>query len=261
MPTYALLGATGATGSAVLRSLLRQSPDKLTLNIFVRSQFKLLKTFPGLEQTQAFHANIIEGTADDQTALQRCLQNADVIFMCIATNDCKPGLTLAVDTVTSIIAALQHLRNNQGPSSYRAPTILQLRSTTLNKKQVAQTPWLVHELLMFCLYYVYSDLDRACKLYEVAAKQTPGLLKYIIVDPPALHNVDVTPTGHELETEKLLSTNLSYADLGGAFCELAQRRKEFNGMAVGVSATGPVKTDWLTLVGYMYAGVKARILG
>jgi len=54
---------------------------------------------------------------------------------------------------------------------------------------------------------------------------------------------------------------LSYADLGAAFCEVAERRDEFVGKAVGVTATGPVNHTVGTLVGYMAVGVKGRIWG
>lgn len=44
MPTYAVLGATGSTGQAILNILL-QSP-KNTVNAYVRSKAKLLKLSP-----------------------------------------------------------------------------------------------------------------------------------------------------------------------------------------------------------------------
>ena len=50
MPTYTLLGATGSTGSAILRCLLSQPPRDLTLKVLVRTKSKLLTLFPGLEQ-------------------------------------------------------------------------------------------------------------------------------------------------------------------------------------------------------------------
>jgi hypothetical protein len=54
---------------------------------------------------------------------------------------------------------------------------------------------------------------------------------------------------------------LSYADLGAAFCEVAERRDEFAGKAVAVTATGTVNQTWRTLVGFMATGAKGRIWG
>ncbi len=105
MPTYALLGATGSTGSAILRCLLSQPPKHLTLNIFVRSRSKLRKAFPDLESTTAFKANIIEGIPSDTTATQECLKDVNVVMACIGSNYSTPGISLIYDTATAIIDA------------------------------------------------------------------------------------------------------------------------------------------------------------
>ncbi len=110
----------------------------------------------------------------------------------------------------------------------------------------------------FCFYYIYADLDRACKLFA----DSPGLLDHIFIDPPAIHDADgTTPTGYKLILEEKQDPVLSYADLGVAFCEVAERRDEFVGKAVGVTATGEVNQTWGVLMGYMAAGVKSRVWG
>jgi len=119
----------------------------------------------------------------------------------------------------------------------------------------------MHTVLRFSLEYVYADTDRACALYQATAEEDPALLDYIFCDPPALHDVDPTPTGYVLSLTESKSVNLSYADLGVAFCELATRREEFKGKGVGVFATGPVRTDWGRLAGYNWRGFKARLFG
>ncbi len=262
MPVYALLGATGATGTAILRCLLSESPADLRLNIFVRSKGKLLKAFPQLQSTSAFPLNIIEGPITDQAALQQCLEDSDVIFMCIATNISAPGTSVSYDTASAIIDSLSALRQNQY-TTYKAPTILQLRSASLNTNLSVTGSGFVH----FCLYYVYADLEHACTLYETTAKDLPGLLDYVYVDPPAIHDADGTErTGYRLltpETQRTepYSTSLSYADLGAAFCEVAERREEFLGQSVVVSATGKVKETWGVLLGYIFQGAKGRLFG
>lgn len=262
MPTYALLGATGSTGSAILRCLLEEPPKDLTLNIFVRNKAKLTKAFPGLENTTAFSANVIEGTPSDNVALQQSLKGANVVFMCIATNESTRGMTMSYDTTTAITNALKALQQEQGASSYTKPTILLLRSATLNETFVAHYSWFQYHAVWFALNYVYSDLDRAGKLLESSAADSPELLEFIFVDPPSIHDPDgTTRTGHKLYTTGKGTSVLSYADLGAAFCEVAERRNEFKGQGVGVSATGHVNETWNVLFKYLSGGAKARIFG
>lgn len=244
----------------MLRYLLEAPPKALALNIFVRNKAKLDKAFPGLERG-TMPISVIEGTPGDVNALQRSLKGASVVFMCIATNVSKPGTTVAYDTTASIIDALRVLQRTQG-TSYTKPTILQLRTASLNKTFVSHYSWLQYHAIWFCLYYCYADLDRAAKLLRSTAANTPELLNYVFVDPPALHDADgTTRTGHELVTEREGSSGVNYADLGAAFCEIAEKRDQFKGRGVGVSATGKVNETWGVLIGYLSAGAKARVFG
>jgi len=258
MTTYALLGATGSTGSAILRRLLSQTPANLTLNIFVRSRPKLINAFPELEGKTSFTAvNVFEGTPDDSAVLQACLQHADVIMACIASNYSSPSITLCQDTAAAIISFLGDRQKTQG-TEYRSPTVLQIRSASLNPTLCADMPWMAKTMAEYCFHYVYEDLREACKLYESA----PGLLEYIYVDPPSIHDPDgTTPTGFELTLDGPQSEALSYADLGAAFVELAERKGEFVGKAVGVSATGKVNLTVGKLLPFMATGLKSRLWG
>ncbi len=261
MPKYALLGATGSTGSAILRCLLSQPPSSLALNIFVRSESKLRKLLPDLESTTAFETSIIEGTPSDSTAMRECLKDVDVVMACIASNESKRDMSISYDTAAAIIDALKSNRETQG-SAYKTPTIIQLRTASLNPILSAAMPIIARKVAGFCFHYVYADLDRACKLYASSAAASPGLLNYIFIDPPSIHDADGTkPTGYKLILDEKQDRMLSYADLGAAFCEVAERRNEFAGKGVGVTATGPVNMTWGTLQGYMATGVKSRIWG
>jgi hypothetical protein len=261
MPTHALLGATGATGSAVLRCYLESPPKDLSLNIFVRSKAKLIKAFPGLESTSSPQITIVEAPLTDNQALQSCLRGAEVIHSCIATNDAKPGNTVAQDIAHAILTALTGLKAEQR-SAYIKPTAIIIRSNSLNPDFGGHMPALVHRWLWFVLYHVYSDLEKATKIYENSAT---GLMEYIFVDAPALFDSEgVERTGHRLfiagETGTV-SAGVNYADLGAAFLEIAQRKEEFAGMGVGVSATGAVREQWGVLLGYQMTGLKGRLWG
>ena len=261
MPVYALLGATGSTGSAILRCLLAQSPPHLTLNIFVRDKPKLLKAFPDLESTTAIKVNIIEGTPSHATAMQECLRDVDVAMACIATNYSTRGMSICYDTATAIINALEVLQKTRG---YKRPTIIQLRSASVNRSLSAAMPWFARNMASFCFHHVYEDLRRASTLFTSTATDPPGLLYYIFVDPPAIHDPDgETPTGFALITDgtQKQESALSYSDLGAAFCEMAERREEFRNREVGPTATGEVNMTVGILFGYLIAGLKSRIMG
>jgi hypothetical protein len=261
MPTHALLGATGATGSAVLRCYLDSPPKDLSLNIFVRSKAKLLKAFPDLESTSSPRITVVEAPLTDNNALQSCLRGAEVIHSCIATNDAKPGNTVAQDIAQAILTALASLKAEQR-GDYVKPTAIVIRSNSLNPEFSSRTPALLHRWLWFVLYYVYSDLEKASKIYE---DEAAGLLEYVFVDAPALFDSEgVERTGHRLFTAGdtgTASAGVNYADLGAAFLEIAERKDEFKGMGVGVSATGTVREQWGVLFGYQMVGLKGRIWG
>lgn len=261
MPTYALLGATGSTGSAILCRLLSYPPSSLSLNLFVRSRSKLNDKFPNLENTAPFKVTIIEGSLDDTTAMQTCLENVDVIMACIGSNYSTPAISVVYDTATSIVDALSTHRKSQG-STYRPPTIIQLRSASLNPILRANLSWIARTIALFCFHYIYQDLERACNLFISAEEKSPGLLDYIFIDPPSIHDADgTTPTGYKLILDGQQNPVLSYADLGAAFCEVAERKDEFHGRGVGVSATGTVNETWGVLVGYMAVGARGRVWG
>ena len=261
MPKHALLGATGATGSAVLRCYLDSPPKDLTLNIFIRSKAKLLKAFPDLESNPAIHITIIEAPLTDTKALQTGLRGSEIIHMCIATNDAKPGNSVSQDGAKAITNALEALKAEK-QSSYIKPTVIIIRAAPLNPALESHMPRLVSRWLWFVLYHIYSDLEKASKIYENAA---PGSLEYVFVDAPALFDADGPErTGHRLildgDTGEA-SAGVNYADLGAAFIEIVDRKDECAGKSVGVSATGTVREEWGTLLWYQLEGLKGRVWG
>ena len=167
-------------------------------------------------------------------------------------------MTLIYDTAQAIIGVLNEHKNSQG-SNYKPPTVIQLRSSSLNP--YAALPWIARNMAWFIFHHIYKDLDRACKLYE---QQPSDLLSYIFVDPPSIHDAEgTTATGHKIfldVSKEKQESAIMYADLGEAFVEIAQRRNEFLGKGVFVSATGEVNMTWGPLMGYMGQGVKSRVL-
>ncbi|BCS19621.1 uncharacterized protein APUU_20053A [Aspergillus puulaauensis] len=256
MPTYALLGATGSTGSSVLRRLLQTASetDSFSVNILVRSRPKLLGMFPGLDQRRSPTVRIFQGESTNPELLDAVLHNASILFMCVGQNGSPMGMTLVQDSAVAVVDALRRQRRHQGS----ACTVIQLRSASLNPALSVQVPRLVHRLVSFCLFAGYSDLRRACEVWHDAS--LAGLLQYVLVDPPTLHDADGRrATGHELIIAESQTICLSYADLGVALCEIADRALEFQGKAVGVTATGPVRHTWGVLLGYLAQGGMAHL--
>ncbi|KAL9034268.1 MAG: hypothetical protein Q9180_005502 [Flavoplaca navasiana] len=108
MPTYAILGATGKTGGALLELLLKDPSNHIS--VYVRSTNKLLKQRPNFEGNK--NVEIFEGSIADIPLITSALgPQVDAAFCVLATNENIPGIRIAQDTATSIIAALCHLRN------------------------------------------------------------------------------------------------------------------------------------------------------
>lgn len=263
MPTYALLGATGSTGTAIIRAILSHPPPDLTLNLSVRSKSKLLHTFPDLHTHPSLTINIFpSASTTDPSALRPCLRDADVIFACVGTNAAAAGMTLVHDTLASVVACLSQLRQARD-AEYKAPTVVQLRSASLNP--AASLPWIARRMAWFFFYHIYHDLQRGCDLLVSSSAADAGLLDYVFVDPPSIHDAEgARPTGHKLFVDaagEVQAPAISYADLGEAFVEVAARRGEFRGKGVFVSATGEVRMTWGPLVGFMWTGLWSRFWG
>jgi len=257
MSIHAILGATGGTGSAILRYLLSSRIPDLRINILVRSKSKLLEAFPRLESTSSATITIFEAPISDESALQACLQGASTIYACVATNHASRKVDITFTAAARLIAALGQLRQDEG-SEYKAPAVVLIRSLSLNSDVKISVPGFMKSFFIWAIWFVYEDLIKACGLYSVAEKD--GLLTLITADPPMLMDPEGTKaTGYEIMLSGKASSRLSYADFGVAMVELGQRREEFGGKIVGISATGPVRTTvWPSLV-TVFMGLKSRL--
>ena len=260
MPTQALLGATGSTGSAVLHYLLETQPEDLQLNIYVRNKDKLLKAFPELENTKTPEIQIYTGAITNQKTLADALRGAEVIYNCIADNRPTRGMNIAQTSAAAIIDALKQLRDD-GSIGEEPPTVLMNRTmywnTTIDNEVSGVLGWFVG----FCLRYLYDDCKEAELLYRHEAEQPAPLLRCIIMDGPGLHDsVNMERTGHELIiTKQKAGTDLNYADFGAAWVEAAARKSELKNREVAVGATGKVRAEYQVLFGYLWQGLLSRV--
>ena len=268
MPTYALLGATGSTGSAVLNHLLTRSPSSgLTLNLYVRSPSKLYKLHPSLSPTLPKHPRVVifEGTLQTPEVLADALRDADVVISCIGENENIPYMSVVTDAAEALIDTCERLRAELG-ADYKTKLAVVLSSSTTSKTLRKSLPALAQWLLETGLNWAYGDLRRAERkfmaLYEKSKKEAIPLLNVIFAKPggivPTIQGVG--PTGHELSTE-VVSPLVGYADLGAGMVEMAERCEEL-GLAwkdVSVNATGRVGSDAWDKMKILLGGLFANL--
>lgn len=216
MPTYAILGATGATGGSILQHLLgpSKSEEFVTLNIYVRSRAKLLRQFPSLSSRDDVH--IFEGSIEDMSILSACLVETDVIFSCVAQNENVPGMNIAQETSKRIIATLKKVKTDQ--STFRAPHVIILSAAPVNPVLAAEMPSFVRWLVTRAYSHVYKDLRTAEQMYRDESDwlpatfvQAPGLTQDVSYGF-RLHHGEAAPVAF-----------ISYLDLGAAMIEVARR--------------------------------------
>ncbi|KAK1073917.1 hypothetical protein LTR12_001324 [Friedmanniomyces endolithicus] len=257
MPIHAVLGGTGGTGSAILQCLLSSQIPDLHINVLVRSKSKLLKAIPQLESTSSAIVTIFEAPISNTDAFQACLNGASTIYVCIATNMASRTNAIACTTAAPLIAALEHFRKEQG-SKYKPPVVLFNRSMALNPDVQFMPSPLVKRFTVWIMYGIFDDLLKALALYTQAEKD--GLLTCITVDPPAIMEPNGTEaTGYKLVQRGKAAPMIYYADFGRAMVEIGQRREEFGGKSVGVSATGAVRPEVLINLWRMLQGLRMRL--
>jgi len=234
MPTYAVLGATGSTGLALLDNLSK-SP-KYTVNTYVRSKAKLERLRPAISRSDK--VQIFEGDLRDVPLITRCISNVSAIFAVVATNTNVPNLSVAQDTAQVIVAALCNLRT-QNPDA-KLPRIIFLSSATVNPTFSRDRPALLHWLVETSFSYVYEDLRRA----ERFMRLHKSWLNATFVHPGGL--VHDAQKGHvvSLVTQKQ-QTFLGYLDLAAGMLEVADAEGKYDWIGVSVVSTAKdVKIEW-----------------
>lgn len=241
MPSYAVLGATGATGGNILK-LLTKNPQN-TINVYVRSKSKLLAQVPDLKSNK--QVKIFEGNVRDTDLIASCLKGTDAVFSTVASNDNMPGTHVAQDTAQSIVVALMDIRMTE-PNA-KIPTIVWLSSASLNPHFYKQAPALLHLLLAASFSYVYTDLAHAEKYFKLHQKW----LKVVLIQPGAL--VEDKQYGHALSQEKN-GGFLSYTDLAAGMIEVAEKGG-YDWQAVSVNpTTNKTRIEW-AIPGRMVKGL------
>ena len=221
MPTHAILGATGKTGSALLTLLLQSpSPNNQRINLYARSKSKLQSQFPTLNEEKS--VRIFHGQLDDVALIAECIRDADTIFSVLGENENIPGMRIAQDAAHVIVAALCQLGlPTNGAEKKKIPRVIFLSSCSLNPRMYAHDPPLVHRLVSTAFSHAYADLAFAEKFLRLQR----GWLKVTFVQPGAL--VEDVRRGHRLSLDRRGAKGfVSYLDLAAGMLEVAETREE-----------------------------------
>lgn len=257
---YAVLGATGNCGTALIRNLLDRRPSP-NIHAYCRNKAKLLGQFPELSETSPASVQIFEGSIHDIALLVSCIRHCSAVFLVVSANNNVPGLRASQDTARSVIRALQllqsdadernHDRERLPPTPKPAiPKLVLLSSASLDDHLSRHAPALLHWVLLRSASYVYDDLREAERLLR--AQQ--DWISTIFIKPGAL-SID-RQRGHTLSlTEE--NSPLSYLDLAAGMIEAADDPDgRYDGRNVSVLNTGgrakfPMGTIWSLLIGLL----------
>lgn len=229
--TYAVLGATGNCGTALIKNLL-QKPGAL-IQAYCRNRSKLLRLLPNIKD--GGRVNVFEGSIQDIKLLTSCVRDCRAVFLVVSTNDNIPGCHVAQDTAAAVIRALQSLKA-QSSAEQAMPKLVLLSSATIDDHLSRHTPYLLRQILLRSASYVYQDLMETEKLLRAQE----DWLTSIYVKPGAL-SIDIQ-RGHALSLTDEESP-VSYLDLSAAMIEAAddeQGRYDLKNVSV-VNTNGRAK--------------------
>ncbi|EON65066.1 hypothetical protein W97_04301 [Coniosporium apollinis CBS 100218] len=224
MSSYAVLGATGNVGQALLKVLL-QSPDS-QIHAYCRSKQKLTKLSPGITENK--QVNVFEGNLDDIELLVNCLSGTRAVFLAVAQTENQPGCTIAQDTAHVVVSALERLESK----NERLPKLIVLSSASLDHRLMSDSPKFLLNTLYRAFSNIYDDLQEAEKFLRLK----DSLVTATFVRPGAL--CSDMQKGHVVSMESA-KMPLSFLDLAAGMVEVAEEdgdRYDMKGVTVSPTA-------------------------
>lgn len=213
MPSYAVLGATGNTGQALIQVLSQRADAQI--HAYCRSKQKLLKSCPSIASND--QVKIFEGNLQNIDLLASCLNGTRAAFLAVASSENVPGCTVAQDTARVVLEALEKLKAQATPT--KLPKLIVLSSASLEDKFMDATPSFLHPVLACAAAHVYHDLREAEKLLR--AKES--LVSTTFVRPAGLsHDAQ---KGHVIAFSSA-KTPLSFLDLAAGMVEVADEASD-----------------------------------
>lgn len=203
---YAVFGATGKSGTALIQVLLASSPDNI-IHAYCRNATKLTNVFT--EAVKSKRVIIFEGNIHDVNLFTECVRGCGVAFLSVTMNDNIPHVHVAEDTARTMIAALQRVRADGQPAM---PKLVVLSSASLEPSMCQNLSRVFHWVVTHANSHVYEDLRRAERLLRAEGDWVSS----IFIKPGGL-SVDEA-RGHKLNLYEQ-ETFVSYKDLAGAMIE------------------------------------------
>lgn len=203
---YAIFGATGKTGTALIEVLLASSPDNI-IHAYCRNAAKLTDLFP--EAVASKRVIVFAGDIKDVKLFTECLRGCGSAFLSVTMNDNIPYVHVAEDTARTTIAALKQVRSD---GQRTMPKLVVLSSASLEPSMCKTMSPILHWIVTHANSHVYEDLRQA----ESLLRAEEAWVSSIFIKPGGL-SVD-KPRGHKLNLHNQ-ETFISYIDLAGAMIE------------------------------------------
>ncbi|KAL3458172.1 hypothetical protein BJX64DRAFT_228029 [Aspergillus heterothallicus] len=210
MPRYAVLGATGNTGRAIVQLLLERG-GACQVRAYCRSREKLLRLCPAAADAQN-RLSVFQGRLDNPGLIDDCLCGADAVFLVVAVVDNMPGCSVAMQTAQAVVASLKRLQS--ATPGMRLPRLVMLSSASLEPSFCGDVPAAVHWVLKTAVSHLYHDLAAA----EAFLRAQDDWLSATFVKPGGL--VHDRPRGYRVCRDRA-QTPLSFLDLAAGMVEVA----------------------------------------
>jgi putative NADH-flavin reductase len=225
--SYAILGATGNTGSSLIQVLLNVPNTKV--HAYCRSKAKLTRMLPEVVENKK--VEIFEGSIEDVDLLANCVRGCQAVFLTISTNDNVPGCRMSQNSTRTVIRALDMIRTESGPDT-RLPKLVLLSSATLDEHLARTMPKWFKPIMKTAASHVYKDLEIA----EELLRSNQDWVTSIFIKPAGL-SLD-KQRGHRLTLDDQESF-LSYLDLAAGMIEAVDDPDgRYDMKNVGVVSTG-----------------------
>ena len=207
--SYAILGATGNCGSALIQVLLKSPNNKI--NAYCRNKGKLTRLLPEVVENK--RVEVFEGSIQDVDLMARCVRGCRAVFLAVSSNDNIPGCDMAQNLTKTVIHALEKLKTELGPS-LQTPKLVLLSSATIDDHLARDMPKWFRPIMLLAGSYVYDDL----KVAESLMRAESSWISSIFMKPAGL-SVDVGK-GHRLTLDEEESF-IAYPDLAAGMIEAA----------------------------------------
>lgn len=205
MMSFAVLGATGNCGKAVME-LLIQTPD-VKIKAYCRNKDKLFRLVPAAADNP--NVEVFNGSILDADLLGKAMYDCKAVFLTATTNDNVPGCHISQDLAHTVIKALETFKSNSTP----IPRLVLLSSATIDPWISRKNPW-VNAIVRRSAWHVYRDLELA----EEFLRKHEDWVSCVYIKPGGL-SVDVQ-RGHRLTLDDEESF-VSYLDIAAGMIETA----------------------------------------